>query len=191
MASDVNICNLALQRLGASRILSLSDNSTAARAMNILYTPTRDSLLRQHPWNFAVKRASLAADSTAPAFGYDNAFTLPADCLRLLSSDKGEGESYMDTWKVEDGKILTNEDGPLYIRYVSRVADPTKFDACFLKLFALKLALDACEELTQSTTKFQILSEEYKDALKEARRLNAFENPPADSQDGSWISSRI
>lgn len=191
MSSDVTICNLALQRLGEARILSLSDDSRAARAMNLLYAPTRDGLLRKHPWNFAIKRAAIAADSTNPAFGYDNAFTIPSDCLRLLSNDKGEGETYMDSWKLEGGKILTNEDGPLYIRYVARVTDPTKLDACFVKLFALRLALDACEELTQSSTKFQLIAEEYKDALKDARRLNAFENPPADSQDGSWISSRI
>lgn len=191
MASTVDICNLALQRLGAARITSLADNSTPARTMNLLYEHTRDMLLRSHAWNFAIDRASLAADASTPAFGYDYSYTLPSDFIRLLPHDRDEGTTYMEDWKIESGKILTDTSAPLYIRYVYRVTDTTQFDTYFVRLLALRLAMDGCEDITQSATKFQTISEEYKDVLKEARRANAFENPPADSQDGSWISSRI
>src|SRR5262245_52285113 len=84
MASVVNICNLALQKLGAGRIASLDENSREARSCANNYETTRDAELRRHFWNFARKRARLAADVTAPEFGFDSQFPLPADFLRLI-----------------------------------------------------------------------------------------------------------
>ena len=63
MASEVDIANRALQKLGAESIVSLTQDSENARACNLCYEPIRDAELRAHPWNFAIKRASLAADS--------------------------------------------------------------------------------------------------------------------------------
>src|SRR4051812_44976933 len=82
--SDVSICNLALQKLGATRIAALTDNSRNARAVAACYEQMRDRELRANPWNFAKARAQLAAAGTAPAFDYNNAFPLPTDFLRLI-----------------------------------------------------------------------------------------------------------
>ena len=49
MASVVDICNGALNQLGASTILSLTEDSKNARLCNARYTQVRDSLFRSHP----------------------------------------------------------------------------------------------------------------------------------------------
>ena len=87
MASVVDICNRALQKLGAESITSLTQNTENARACNSCFEFLRDAELRAHPWNFAIKRAQLAADLTPPEFGYDLRYQLPSDYLRLLPSD--------------------------------------------------------------------------------------------------------
>ena len=84
MASETSICNSALTRIGAARITSLTDDSKQARACTASYALMRDEVLRSHPWNSAISRASVASLADAPAFGYDNQFQLPADCLRML-----------------------------------------------------------------------------------------------------------
>ena len=56
MASEVDICNRALSKLGAARITSLTEDSVNARACNAMYESVRDAELRAHPWNFAMKR---------------------------------------------------------------------------------------------------------------------------------------
>jgi len=190
MASTVDICNRALQKLGASRIISLTQDSVSARACNLAYESVRDAELRAHSWNFAVKRAQLAADATAPLYGYDNAFTLPSDCLRLLPNDHTEGV-YTADWKVEGRKILTNEDAPLEIRYVARVTDTTQYDGLFVEALASRLAMEMCEELNQSNTKRQLAAEDYKQTMREARKINAFEQPPAEQATDSWITGRL
>ena len=84
MASTVDICNGALNQLGASTILTLTEDSKNARLCNARYTQVRDSLFRSHPWNCLQKRVELAADTDKPAWGFSSQYTLPADCLRLL-----------------------------------------------------------------------------------------------------------
>lgn len=190
MASTVDICNRALQKLGAERIISLTQNSTSARACNLAYESVRDAELRAHAWNFAIKRVQLAADAAAPSYGYDYAYTLPSDCLRLLPNDHNEGV-YPRDWKVEGRKILTNESAPLKIRYIRRITDTTQYDATFVEALASRMAIEMCEELTQSNSKRQLAQDEYRAAIREARKMNAFENPPVEQQTDDWLTARL
>ena len=90
MASDVGIANAALRKLGQSPITSFSEANKAGRIANERFAESRDALLAEHPWNFALKRVSLAASATAPEWGYNNAFPLPTDYIRMYEV---EGES--------------------------------------------------------------------------------------------------
>jgi hypothetical protein len=63
MASIVDICNGSLNQLGATTILSLTEDSKNARLCNSRYTQVRDAVFRSHPWNCLQKRVELAADT--------------------------------------------------------------------------------------------------------------------------------
>jgi len=60
MATEVSICSNALRRLGDDPITSLTDDTERARLCNAFYQDSRDLVLRSHPWNFAITRASTA-----------------------------------------------------------------------------------------------------------------------------------
>ena len=89
MATEVSICSNALRRLGDDPITSLTDDTERARLCNAFYVPARDLVLRSHPWNFAVTRATLAQLSDTPAYEYSYQYALPNDpyCLRVLSME--------------------------------------------------------------------------------------------------------
>lgn len=184
MASTVEICNLALRLLGARRITSLDDNSEEARACNDVFEFLRDDLLRSHPWNFATVRASIAASSEAPAWGYDFSYPLPTTSLRIL-----EVRTYLD-WEVEDGAIVTNESAPLYIRYTKRITDSNAFDSSFTKTLAAYIAFELAERITNSSRKRQLAFDEYQTYLKKAKMVDAQESTPKTLDDGSWVDSR-
>lgn len=189
MASEVDIANRALQKLGAESIASLTQDSENARACNLCYEPIRDAELRAHPWNFAIKRASLAADSTAPEFGYDAAYTLPSDCLRVLPPDPYVNYNTMD-WQIEGRKILTNDGAPLEIRYIKRETDPNQYDSLFIECLSSKIAVELSEKLTQSNSKGAAAREDYVRSIREAKKMNAFENISAEQQIDTWITCR-
>jgi hypothetical protein len=189
MASEVEICNRALQKLGAKRITSLAQDSVTARACNVAYEVVRDRLLRRHFWNFAIKRAELAADSSAPDWGKANVFQLPSDFIKLAPLYPEDNRANLD-WTIEGQQILTDDDAPIQIRYVSRVEDPNQMDPIFREVLATELAFELCEEITQSTSKKEGLRQDLKEIYADARKANAFESVSADPPDDSYLTCR-
>lgn len=190
MASQTDICNRALQKIGATRISSLNEASVNARALSTMYDSVRDSELRAHPWNFAIQRATLAADSSAPDWGRGAAFELPSDFLRILPDYPETADNTRD-WQIEGRKIYTNSSqGPLYLRYVARVTDTSLYDPLFVEALAARLALELCELLTQSNLKKAAAAQEYKTTIDVARKANAFDNAPVKPWDDEWVTIR-
>lgn len=189
MASEVEIANAALQKLGVNRIVDLSDDSVNARACNACYERLRDAELRKHNWNFAKAREALAADADTPEWGRANQFTLPSDFLKMQPPYPEYNWDKRD-WIVEGGKILTNDSAPLYLRYIARVTDPNVMDPLFREALSCAMAVEMAEELTQSNTKKDVARQSYTAIIREAKRANAIDNVPIETTDGSWITCR-
>lgn len=189
MASVLDIYNRALQKLGVKALTSVSDNSVAARACNVCYETLRDSETIKHRWSHAIKRASLAADATPPAWGRTNSFAVPSDYLRLIPPYPEMDSPYRD-WVVENRKILTNDSAPLALRYIGQITDPNQMDVTFREALSAKMAWEMCEELTQSNSKQASAKEDYREAIKEARKTSAIQNVPQDAVEDTWISVR-
>ena len=193
MASVVDICNGALNQLGATTILSLTEDSKNARLCNSRYTQIRDALFRTHPWNCLQKRIELAADTTAPAWGFTNAFTLPSDCLRLLRI-----LDYDSNYKVEGRKILSNSSG-MKILYVARVTDPNEYDELLRETISASLGADIAFGVTSNNQTAKNMYELFKDKLRDARFVDSTEGQNVE-QDlgmtdvidaGTFINSRF
>lgn len=187
--SDVTICNLALQKLGAKRINMLTEDSRNARSCNACYEPIRDKVMQHPPWNFAIKRFTLAASATAPEFEYLYAFPFPVGALRLLIPNR-----MLIDWVVEQqgGQrvILTNDGASIQTRFVVKVEDPTLYHPLFVEALACKLAWHMCEEITQSDTKKNEITVQYKDCMSEARLVNAFERSAAAPPEDKWLMAQ-
>ena len=193
MASTTEIANRALLKLGDSTILALTDNSKGARTINGMFNIVRDAELRRHNWNFAIKRSSIPALAAAPDWGYQYQFPLPSDYLKLVQVNDyyiRPTNKSRPPWRLEGGVILTDMPAPLKIRYVSRVENTGLWDAMFVECMACKLAFEACEAITQTSTKKQMASDEYKVALSEAIRCSSIENPPDEYPAGTWLEAR-
>ncbi|MCA7962503.1 hypothetical protein LGM54_05995 [Burkholderia cenocepacia] len=193
MASQVGIANRALTKLGSARITSLDEDSKAAAALNSMYDDVLDACLREHVWSFAKTRAQLAALADAPLFGFGYQYRLPADFIRLIQIGQFLVYPKTDTrglFSIESGNILTDLPAPLHIRYTKRVTDPNAMDALFREVFACRLAAEACESITQSSTKRQAAWAEHEQAVAKAIRVNAIERPSQPVGDDTWLESR-
>ena len=178
MASVVDICNGALNQLGASTILTLTEDSKNARLCNARFTQVRDAVFRSHPWNCLQKRVQLAADTTAPAWGFTSAYTLPADCLRLLRI-----LDYDSNHKVEGRKILTNNSS-MKILYVARIEDPNEYDELLRETISAALAADIAYAVTSSNPVSINMYNLYQTKLKDARFVDATEGQNTSQEDG-------
>lgn len=90
MASQTDICNMALSAIGArSSIASINEGSAEANACLLHYQTTLEAVLRAAHWNFARKQLNLALliDGTTgvapfPPSPWLYEYAYPSDCIR-------------------------------------------------------------------------------------------------------------
>jgi len=169
MASVVQICNSALNQLGASSITALTDDSKNARLCNERYTTIRDAVFRAHPWNCLIKRVQLAQDSDTPAWGFDYQYTLPADCLRILGI-----KDYNSDYKVEGRKLLISE-SEVYLIYLAQITDVNELDVLLRETISAHLAQDIAYAITANLQVAKLMAEKYQAKLSEARHADSSE----------------
>jgi hypothetical protein len=186
--SKVAIANRALQKLGADRIESLSEDSPNARSMAAVYDITRKAELRRYVWGFAIKRDSIAADGSQTSWGQWNRYSLPNDFLRLIRDDES---SQAPDWRIEGQYIVSADSAPLNIRYIADIDDPNFYDSLFVEAFASKLALEVCVEITGSSGRQDRAGRDYDLAIGEAKRIGAIEKEAQQFPVDDWINARL
>lgn len=199
MASQTDICNRALIKLGAGQITSITDNSKAARILSGLWDTVRKAELQKNFWNFALQRTTLAALSDTPAWGFGYQYQLPVDFLKLAQindtyivpglSDYRNGDD--SSYAIEGTAVLCDFAAPLKIRYVRDITDAGLFDALFVDMMAAKLAFEACYGIMQSRDGQRAAMDDYKEARRMAILSNAIAKPPQGIPDDSWVLGRL
>lgn len=153
MASEVDICNLALARIGeGANVTAIKppDGSAEAAYCARFLPLARNALLEMHPWSWAQRRASLADLSAAvtvpPTWRY--AYAVPSNCVRILSI-RDPNASYDEVgadYQTEIGDdvsssrvVYANVVAPV-MHYVDLVTDPTRFSPLFTMALTYELA---------------------------------------------------
>lgn len=195
MATALDICNVALARVGATRISNFENESTReAEVARDLYDEARKALLNAHTWNFAIKRAQLEASDTEPDSGYDYAYPLPDDFIRMIAVHPSDADTGIVEYRLEfqesDDRVLLTNSNQVYIRYVWDIDDPNLMSALFRDALSWRLARDFAAALSKSTAAAQLAEEQYRHTLKQAKAVDGVEDYPDKMQDGSWITSR-
>ncbi len=171
--SPVEICNQALSWLGGNLIISLEDNTQEAKLCKANYAPLRDAVLQDREWTFAVKRAEPSRLAGAPVYGHDFLYQIPTDCLRILQvsaagqenpdgnfvdgsfkaavrGGTGTGREQRIEWLVEGDSIAVQIYKRIFMRYITRIEDTTKFSPAFDQCLAQRIAMEIAMPITQS-----------------------------------------
>jgi hypothetical protein len=189
-ASVVAICNRALDLLGQAPIVSLADDTPPGRIMSRQYALSRDVVLRSGFWNSATRRALLAADATAPAWGYARQFLLPVDCLMVTGIEADD--LYGEPWRVEGRHILTDAAGPLRVRYVALIEDPGLMDPLLAEAITIRLAADCAASIPGSASMKESLEAQYQATLRLGRAMDAKEQSQDEKLNADdWLAARI
>lgn len=169
MASDVDICNLALGHLGdRATIASIDPPEGSAQAEHCarFYPIARDSLLEMHTWGFATRRVVLAElGSGWPE--WQHSYAQPSDALNILAvlpPDADDDYSTQATvWGLNSGvptsaggryvpqpfsceidpigePVIYTDQEQAVLRYTARVTDPTQFSPTFVMTLSWHLA---------------------------------------------------
>ena len=126
MATTLQAYNRALDLIGQKGTLtSIAVVSPSCEALNRAFGLVLEEFIRTHRWSWATKRATLVA-TTAPAFGWGSAFTLPADYVVAaeLNGEDVWGKSG-DSFVVESGVLLTDADAAELVYQAKPIATTT------------------------------------------------------------------
>lgn len=177
--SALQICNLALSKLGEAPLRDLDLNGPpASRLCYMHYHPTRREVLVSNRWSFAVAEAIITSGEEPSPDTSDLPrhlpHALPIDCLRVL-------EVSSHGWMLRGRNVFCPQK-TIRLRYISDVEDPTLFDPLFTDAFCTLLACKLCIPLTASSTARQMLMEEYnRIVLPKAAHFNAVQAHSNDS----------
>lgn len=183
MASEIEIINGALIRLGQAPIVSLDEESKEAVYSKQMIGTELQELLAEADWFCAYETVSLVKIDETPA-GFKYAYQLPNDCLRPVKIELDDNpfffnqlsydESYnsrQSAYRIQKRKLCTNAES-VVLGYVSSIK-VSEMDPTLASVFILKLAAALSFALTASTTNAQFQEQLYRDKLKKAKGKNA------------------
>lgn len=182
VSNEVEICNLALLRINQTPITALNENSMQAKACDKSYVQSRQSLLSQYSWTFAIETAipSLVNDRkireneneqqynarVLELFQYGYKFQFPNECLRIISiynsfgSELSANNPIKSPWNIQKKHIFTDYPS-IYVKYIKDTVDVTSFSPQFIDCFILDLAIRLTKYFNDSTTYLQQLKADY------------------------------
>ena len=166
MASEVDICNIALGKLGANPIATFLDGTTEANLCGLQYPILRDAVLAARAWTFATTRLQITSgippDPIPSGWGY--AYLVPNDSLRIIQAyvpnPAGAVIQYIDTqfdaiytqidWERLIDYLYTNQGPTIWVKYIRRVTDTSKFDPNFIEALATRIAMELAIPITNN-----------------------------------------
>lgn len=154
MLTKIDLCSMALLKLGENPIQSLSEDTTAAKLGRTLIDFVIDTLLAMHPWRFACRDYTLVRNENGD-------FDIPSDILRIVKANA----------RVMDNKILS-ETPTVEITAIRRMT-PDAFPSYFASLVATKLAVEFCIPLTSDQTVFRTMVALYESELQTAKFIDS------------------
>ena len=151
MASKVKICNLALSRIGASRITSLTDGTVESTLCNVLYEDMAEEVMSEGSWSSTIARSALNVTTNTPAFGFSYEFQLPTvpRTLKILNINEDTVGDY--DFRIEGDKLLANVSS-VSVRYVSFIEDTASYDVYLKRALVSRMAAEMAYTLTGSAT---------------------------------------
>ena len=205
----VEICNIALSRIGAKKIQSLDDTSKEAEECNLHYENARDATLRDFDWSFARKRADLAV-LTDTFTGWTYAYQLPSDYImaRKIIDDTGSltGTSYdidTDNYKpvgrvkfeivsnnAGNRPILLTDKEDAELSYTARITDSNAFDPMFADALSWRLASEFAISIRGKLDLQLNLLKVYQAVLSMAKANSAREDNNKTDDQNPYVRSR-
>ena len=148
MATQLEIANTALTRIGASQITTLGEGSAEDDALTLVWDISRRAALQAYHWAFALVKEVLVLNEGLTTAETD---TLGAEWCFVYDQPGAAGiflrglyilpyDGHVDFTEF-GAKIYTNAEDAI-MKYIGDVTDPTLFDPAFVDAFAWRLASD-------------------------------------------------
>jgi hypothetical protein len=190
MASKIQICNLALTRLSASRIISLDDNTVESNDCNAIYDLIAEEVMSFGSWMSVRRRAELALSSDTPTYEYTYSFQLPTNpkCLRVISINESKPGDVDFT--IEGDKLLIN-DSTVAIRYLAYITNTESYDIYLRQAIVDRLVAELIYSKTGQLTAYKAALEYYQTHARDLLAQSAIAGSAENINSDTFIDARL
>lgn len=148
MASDVDICNLALGSLGdEATVVSIDPPEGSAQADKCarFYPTAVSACLELHEWSFSITRTVGNGNVTPPPSAWQYAYAWPADAVRVWAvlppgADDMQGQEFTVETLAGGAKVILTNQADAILRYTRLVTDTGRFSPLFVEALTCMLA---------------------------------------------------
>ncbi|PHR17882.1 MAG: hypothetical protein COA41_11330 [Sphingopyxis sp.] len=197
MASVVQICNMALTRIGQSQLItSLDEQSLAAELCTLHYADARDFVLRDFDWPFAEARVFLS-DIGSPPVNWSFRYRYPTDCLKArriaIPGNENPTADQRTPYKVvhaAGGRAIITNQQEAELVYTVRVEDTTYFDPMFVSALAWRLGSELAIGLQVRPENFNAAQQQYMFVLGQAQAVALAEAEQLPLPESEFITAR-
>lgn len=200
MATETDICNLALALLGDDATVASIDppeGSAQAAHCAMFYPIARSTLTTLHEWGFCTRRAQLTRLVQAPLYGWTCAYAVPSNVARVIEVVGPSGEP-LENYEIEsadDGSsvLYTNAESAS-MRATYFVVNPARFPAAFTDaltwLLASMLAGPLLKGEMGAAAARRCLDYFYTVKLPQARNIDATQRHNKPEHQAPWMAAR-
>lgn len=198
------ILDRALALLGDQRLYTQDKDGPQANVIRDVYKQMRQSLLRAHAWNFAIREGPLlqsadAGEGVSPRYTYFKPLIIdpteedPVGRGVWLRTVEVSGDSeYREPAVYRDYGNKIYSDAPnLYMRAVHDFDDENLLDPMFQEALTLKIAMHLAAPLQKPVGWNQLMEQRYEKALAQARSVDSLDNPPPRIPLDTWELGRF
>lgn len=195
-ASKKSLYNGALRRLGEQKLDTVTDNVPQRKHLDTIWGEDPVQLmLEMYKWGFARKTLEWNYNSALePDFGYQYVFDHPSDYVSLVEISADEYFRVPLRDYIADNDYWFCEHQTIYIRYVSNGSsygkDYSKWTKLFENMVAAYMAQQLALALNKSNSDMERLEKEMDKLKKEAKSLDAREQPTKFPPQSSWARAR-
>lgn len=176
MATELEVVNEALIKLGASPIASLNDAGAEATTASALFRTTADKLLAETLWYWALRKEQLSRiQLESGEFNefenqFEYVYQMPTDLIRSVGLDSHE------PFRLLRDRMYTNDKAPV-LTYVFQ-AEVDRWPGYFRELVVDSLAGAFATSVTDSSNRAQLWLAQADRARGRAMAIDAQQTPP-------------
>lgn len=214
VASSTRLVNIALSRLGVTKALTslATDNTAEGSAARMVYKTEVDAVLRDFPWPFATRYATLVlvggTSDTAVNGDWQYSYRAPADSVfvrRIVNDSNKRNDTDPIAFRMGQDDlgdlVFTDEpgnkleaDADVDVEYTRRVDCPARVgDSIFRSAAAWRLARALCMPLARDEKMAVMCEQQYQRELLRARAVHSREKEAQhleSDNDAEWIRGR-
>jgi len=156
VASDVEICNRALNHLGVGKEISnlTTETGDEALACRQNFAPLRDMMFRDFPYSFATKIVTLGLVEENPTTEWNYSYSYPSDCLFVrripsgLRNDNRQSQVSYRVMRSDAGLLIYTDMKDAELEYTFRATDGLQYPEDFAWALSWLMATVMAPRLT-------------------------------------------